>query len=204
MSGNGAPYNPLDTTHLGEAVARALLARAVYPLPPEARFAGGGIYAIYYTGDFPLYAPIADRNRSGRFESPIYVGKAIPKGRRTGGGGLDSIGSADLYSRLSKHAASIAATQNLGVDDFYCRYLVVEPVWIPLAEELLIRWSSPLWNTVVSGFGNNPVGGERSTQKRSLWDVLHPGRAKAASGPNPRTLEDISARVRRELEKFHS
>ncbi len=39
---------------------------------------GAGIYAIYYVGDFPSYAPVAERNHDGRFEAPIYVGKAIP------------------------------------------------------------------------------------------------------------------------------
>jgi hypothetical protein len=199
MTGNGEPYNPLDTRHLGEAVARALLARPVHRLPPERRVAGGGIYAIYYTGDFALYYPIAARNRDDQFQLPIYAGKAVPKGRRTGGGGVAAGEQADLYSRLGKHAASISAAENLDLADFYCRYLVVEPVWIPLAEELVIRWFAPLWNKIVHGFGNNPVGGKRSDQKRSLWDVLHPGRASAASGANPQTLEDISERVRHHL-----
>ena len=198
---NGEPYNPLDTRHLGEAVARALLARPIHPLPPERRFVGGGIYTIYYTGEFPLYSAIASRNQNNQFELPIYVGKAIPKGRRTGGGGLRAEG-ADVHSRLTKHASSIGAAENLDLDAFYCRYLIVEPVWIPLAEELLIRWFSPLWNTVLPGFGNNPVGGERATQKRSLWDVLHPGRGWAASGVNPRSLEDIEERVRRHLKQL--
>jgi len=78
------------------------------------------------------------------------------------------------------------------LSDFFCRYLVVAPVWIPLGEELLIRWFSPLWNTVVTGFGNNDPGSRRYTQQRSLWDVLHPGRLWAAKcASNPRTPGEI-------------
>jgi len=41
-------YNPLDKLHLGESVARALLAQPVVVLPPPTSFVGAGIYALYY------------------------------------------------------------------------------------------------------------------------------------------------------------
>src|SRR3989304_2239338 len=63
MSDAEEPYNPLDLRRLGEGIARALLARPVSPLPPAKGFFGSGIYAIYYTGDFSPYEPIAERNR---------------------------------------------------------------------------------------------------------------------------------------------
>src|SRR5205823_2217690 len=53
------PYNPLDRVELGKSVERALLAQPLVPLPPTARFGGAGLYAIYYTGSFHAYAPIA-------------------------------------------------------------------------------------------------------------------------------------------------
>ena len=40
---------------------------------------------LYYVGNFPLYEPIAEANRNGLFNSPIYVGKAVPSGARKGG-----------------------------------------------------------------------------------------------------------------------
>ena len=49
------------------------------------KFFGAGIYAIYYTGAFPAYKPLAEQNGEGRFAMPIYVGKAVPKGSRKGG-----------------------------------------------------------------------------------------------------------------------
>jgi len=56
------PFNPLDKEKLGESVAHALLETKISNLPPEKAFVGAGIYAIYYTGDFKLYAKITARN----------------------------------------------------------------------------------------------------------------------------------------------
>jgi len=85
------------------------------------------------------------------------------------------IGSA-MYRRLCQHAESIRQTTNLIVEDFRCRYLVVDDIWIPLGESLLIRKFRPLWNVVIDGFGNHAPGSGRYNQQRSPWDVLHPGR----------------------------
>lgn len=168
------PYNPLDKIHLGESVANAILSRHVEPLPPEESFTGAGVYAIYYTGDFPLYAPIAERNQGDRYACPIYVGKAIPKGGRRGT--ISPTSGPYLYKRLAEHAASIRDAENLELMDFVCRYLVVDDIWIPLGESLLIQRFSPLWNSTLDGFGNHDPGGGRRNQRRSSWDVLHPGR----------------------------
>jgi hypothetical protein len=53
----------------------------VHPLPPEDRFVGTGIYAIYYTGEADPYCKYAKLNRLA-YDYPIYVGKAVPKGWR--------------------------------------------------------------------------------------------------------------------------
>ena len=82
------PYNPLDKFHLGESVAKALLTRPVVPLPPVEPFVGAGTYALYYTGDFPAYQKIAEKNAQDLWAAPIYVGKAIPRGGQKGGYGL--------------------------------------------------------------------------------------------------------------------
>lgn len=42
-----------------------------------------GAYILFYTGPFGLYESIAKANAEG-FELPIYVGKAVPTGDRTG------------------------------------------------------------------------------------------------------------------------
>ena len=51
---------------------------------------------------------------------------------------------------------------------------------MPLAEHLMIANYRPLWNHVVSGFGNHDPGSTRYDQARPLWDELHPGRPWAA------------------------
>ena len=77
-------YNPLDKLRLGESVAKALLARPVSVLPPSQTFAGAGIYALYYTGPFPPYRKVSERNAKDRWASPIYVGKAVHRGHAKG------------------------------------------------------------------------------------------------------------------------
>ncbi|MGB9738114.1 MAG: hypothetical protein C0184_16125 [Chloroflexus aggregans] len=34
---------------------------------------------------------------------------------------------------------------------------------------------SPIWHTIVTGFGNHDPGKGRYNQQRSLWNPLHPG-----------------------------
>ena len=136
---------------------------------------GAGIHAIYYEEDFPPYKPIVERNRDGRFEAPIYVGKAIPAGARRGGG-LDITTGPILFRRLNEHAQSIAQAENLELSDFSCGYLVVDDIWIPLGESLLIEKFAPIWNSTVEGFGNHDPGSGRYNSQRPPWDVVHPGR----------------------------
>lgn len=168
-------FNPLDKKNLGESVSEHMLSSPTELLPPEP-FIGAGIYAIYYSGDFDLYKKIAAKNKKGKYKRPIYVGKAIPPGGRKGGVGFDADPTPALYKRLVEHAESIKQSSNLGLKDFCCRYLVVDDIWIPLAESLLIEMFSPLWNLVIDGFGNHDPGSGRHKQQRSPWDVLHPGR----------------------------
>lgn len=121
---------------------------------------------------------------------PIYVGKAIPKGGRKGGLGKDAGQGAALRDRLRQHAASVAEASNLELGDFWIRHLVVDDVWIPLGENMLIERFKPLWNRAIDGFGNKDPGKRRATQYRSPWDVLHPGRVfaeKLAEGGLTRT-----------------
>ena len=81
---NVLPFNPLDKRHLGESVGQALLHQPVVPLSEIPTFIGAGIYALYYTGKFPAYEPLASANSGGNFCAPIYVGRAVPKGARKG------------------------------------------------------------------------------------------------------------------------
>lgn len=168
-------FNPLDKQNLAESVANAMLRKPIVQIPPES-FNGAGIYAIYYHGPFPLYAKLTEKYKEGSNPFPIYVGKAVPAGARKGGFGLNANPGNSLHKRLTEHASSIEQAENLDIKDFKCRFLVVEDIWIPLAESLLIEMFSPLWNRKIDGFGNHDPGKGRYQQKKSLWDAIHPGR----------------------------
>lgn len=185
------PFNPLDKRHLGESVGQAMLRQAVVPMSGLESFEGAGIYAIYYLGSFPAYQAITECNLNGRFIAPIYVGKAVPKGARKGGD-LDASPGKVLHSRLAQHARSIEEATNLDLGDFYCRYLIVDDIWIPLGESLLIAKYDPLWNKLIDGFGNRDPGKGRHAGLRPRWDVLHPGRSWAERcQPRNETAEQI-------------
>ena len=172
------PFNPLDKRHLGESVAEALLQTAPVALPPD-QFIGAGVYALYYVGQFPAYSLLVEKKRNGQFLSPIYIGKSVPAGARKGGLGVDVEHGQALSKRLSEHADSICAAVNLEIADFCCQFLVVEDIWIPLSESMLIERFMPVWNSVLDGFGNHDPGSGRYNGRMSLWDCLHPGRVWA-------------------------
>ena len=192
------PFNPLDKRNLAESVAQALLQQEISTLPPSP-FIGAGIYAIYYTGKFPLYAKIAKMNRGGLFAQPIYVGKAVPAGARKGGFGLGEDPGQALFKRLCDHAKSIEDAENLNASDFFCRFLAVDDIWIPLAESLLIEMFEPLWNRVMDGFGNHDPGKGRYEQKMSQWDSIHPGRPWAA---RLKTIEISESDLKKTVKDF--
>lgn len=200
-------FDPLDYRTVAKSVVDALLARPMSPLPPQEPFQGGGVYAIYYKGKFPLYKPISGT------DTPIYVGKAVPAGGRKGGKSpqeagedLEAIASTQpdpgqvLFGRLGEHADSLAAAKNLDLADFSCRYLAVTPVWIVVSEGILIRRFRPVWNVACGGFGNHDIGKTRHTQKRSEWDTIHPGRHWAEHcQPCKRSAQAIIARIKEAL-----
>ncbi|WP_434110447.1 Eco29kI family restriction endonuclease [Methylocaldum sp. GT1TLB] len=193
---NVVPFNPLDKRHLGESVGQAMLRRPVIPLGNLKTFNGAGIYAIYYTGTFACYEPISERNRNEQFSAPIYVGKAVPKGARKGGD-LEASPGKVLFDRLKQHAKSIEEASNLNITDFHCRYLIVDDIWIPLGESLLIAKFDPLWNKLIDGFGNHDPGKGRHAGIRPRWDVLHPGRPWAGRcQPRDETAEQIIREAR--------
>lgn len=181
-----APFNPLDKLNLAESLAEAMLKRPVTPLPPEEKLDGAGIYAIYYAGDFAPYKAIAEKNQGEDPTLPIYVGKAVPPGARKGGFGLGADPGSALLKRLKEHAKSIQEVKNLDIEDFTCRYLVCDDIWIPLGEALLIGRFQPPWNVLIEGFGIHTPGKGRKKQVRSKWDTLHAGRSLAKGLPaNP-------------------
>jgi len=145
-----------------------------YQLNNVPTFEGAGVYALFmkstdgtcYEGCLPSM-------------HPIYVGKALPSGSRQG----KKIGAGTaLRSRLRKHLKSISEAENLDVETFLCRFMILQGQATDLIgamESYLIRQYNPLWNSFIDGFGINAPGAGRYNQSPSEWDTLHPGRSYA-------------------------
>lgn len=177
------PFNPLDMENLGKSIATQLLISDPTPLGAVPQFYGAGVYAIYYNGPMDCYATLLTATVYDA-QVPIYVGKAVPAGGRRGIVVEHGTRSRALSARLrTDHAKSVDAATNLDIADFTCRWLVVEPIWIPLGESVLISRFTPVWNGLLDGFGNHDPGKGRREGVRSRWDTLHPGRSFAPLFP---------------------
>lgn len=168
----------------------------VHQLPPPENFIGAGVYALYYIGKSPIYKHLYEANRIS-FEQPIYVGKAVPRGWRQA---RLQDASNELFSRLSEHYHSISQADNLNIDDFRCRFMILEDAAADLigtVEASLIRQYKPIWNSCIDGFGNHDPGSGRYNQAKSDWDILHSGRpwADKLRGEHP-SLKDIEAKAK--------
>jgi hypothetical protein len=186
-------FNPADPRLFGIFAAVALIGQHRVPLASveSERFYGSGIYAIYYNGGFPLYAPIA------KTEHPIYVGKADPDETYAK---IPERQGTRLSARLNEHRKSVAkATESLRMEDFECRYLVVASGWQVAAENALIQLFRPLWNRetqIIYGFGKHGDSAETRKNRRSPWDTLHSGRAWAdATTEDAKTADEIAVEV---------
>lgn len=191
-------FDPSDPKVIGELIAFTLLAQPRHPLGQVDRFYGSGVYAIYKRTDFPAYGPIANTDH------PIYIGKADPAAHTAQTPEEQEV---RLARRLSDHAKSIELAENLSLDDFDCRYLVVKSAWQKTAEDYLIDIFHPVWNNeskVCFGFGKHGDSSATRGNTRSPWDELHPGRKWASSEgnkPNPKSVEAISRRILKHFEE---
>lgn len=158
---------------------------------------------------------------------PIYIGKSDAPGSRKGvavEGSKDALHAGEeeaddlqqaqefltktphhkkLYDRLVKHSKSIALTRNLRIEDFFCRYMLVDEIWVPLGEARLVEMFRPLWNVLIEGFGSNPEGGGRKDTARPVWDILHPGRKEELSIRVDKSVEEnLVQRLRNAVTRF--
>ncbi len=195
------PYNPLEKENLGKSVVDFLLKQKPVQLGAVERFSGAGVYAIYYNGNFDAYSNLARWNQiSNEMNMPIYIGKAVPTGGRKGN--IDpniSAKGVTLFSRIDEHYKSIKQVTNLEARDFWCRYLVVDDIWIPLGESLLIQHYRPIWNSLIDGFGNHDPGAGRHQGARPNWDTLHPGRGWAKNCAPSKSTED---QIRQQIAQY--
>lgn len=174
------------------------------------RFLGGyiGVYLLYYRGDHPLYRPISKANADG-CRMPIYVGKAVPPGTRSGRlkdeeaakQGRSSFKGSSIRNRLSEHRKSIEEADNLDVGDFRVKTAPMEVDLAAWGEALLMRHYQPAWNGAVSGFGNHTPGVRRKAQNRSIWDKAHAGRGVVRDLPPAKRLDE--AALGRDIRSHH-
>ena len=164
-----------------------------------------GVYALYYLGDYPLYHPLREVN-GGECRVPVYVGKAVSPGRRTG---IKTTASNSLYKRLWEHLKSVRAASNLDENDFLYKVIAMDTDLVSWGEATLIGELEPVWNQLVSGFGNHDPGKGRYEQARSIWDQLHSGRGFAVKMENLALydekrlngqIRDLCERAREKLE----
>lgn len=192
-------FDPADPYTAGRLVAVALLAQPRVPLDLISRSYGAGVYAIYYTGDHPVYAPISGT------ETPIYVGKADPT---SGTAKIPREQGQTLFGRLSDHRKVIrtvekwAASQLLSppehplhIADFECRRLVTATNAQTYAESHLISLFEPIWNKETRICWGISMHGdtEGRNNSRPPWHVLHRGVAwaMAAKRTDSRPIEQI-------------
>lgn len=172
------PSNPSVVARL---IGLVLLAQPRTPLAPTGSAYGSGIYALYYNGAFPNYAPIRG------CETPIYVGKADPKDPNAT---TPRAQGERLARRLKDHVRTIRAAERggtLSLADFEQRSLVIQTGWQSAAEEYLIGLFRPVWNRetgICYGFGKHGDAPKTRANQRSPWDTLHPGRAWAHRDPS--------------------
>jgi hypothetical protein len=198
-------YNPLDKENLAKSVVNAFMARPMTSFPSE-RFEGAGVYALYYSGTYQpydLYEPIKVSDLDSFKAIPIYIGRSVSQGASKGKKKFDDPPGRVLFNRLRIHAQSIDQATNLDVRDFLCRYIIIDEIWVPLAESLLITTYAPVWNQAIDGFGIKTPGKGRENQRRSEWDVLHAGRGFAVNlATSKRTVEELRERVKNHIKLF--
>jgi hypothetical protein len=179
-------FDPSDPKIVGRMVSIALMAQPIVPLSEVKPAYGSGVYAIYYHGSHPLYKRISGT------ETPIYIGKADPESHDASSPREQG---ARLTARLMEHAGTIETAENyaranklpaglhpIKIKDFSCRRVVCATNAQLVAENHLIRMFWPIWNSETKacwGMSKHGDAAKTRANKRSPWDVVHPGRAWA-------------------------
>lgn len=180
----GVLFDPSRPSVIGRFAALALIAQNRQSFTDMTPFFGSGIYAIYYTGDLPVYSKITGT------ETPVYVGKADPE---RGDAETPKQQGTRLIRRLGDHRKNIGNA--FDVADFQYRALVVQSGWQNAAEAYLINLFKPAWNLVLSGLGKHGDAPTTRGNTQSTWDTLHPGRAEATARTERQSVNELEARL---------
>jgi hypothetical protein len=204
-------FDPSDPKTVGRMVSIALLAQPRVPLAAVKPAYGSGVYAIYYAGAHPLYTRISGS------ETPIYVGKADPS---NGDASTPREQGPRLTGRLIEHAGTVATAERFAMErglpeglapihlrDFSCRRLVCATNAQLVAERHLIRMFWPVWNSDTKACWGMSKHGDAATtrrNKRSPWDVVHPGRLWALDEElvDKVTADEVASRIDAIFDKY--
>ena len=139
-------YNPLDKINLAKSIEIEILRHDPIPLGDVGDVIGAGVYAIYYAGRLagsaksrPPIETVLGSNRSmserpsQREAEKVDRRKTHPRDRPS--------------PNASANMLVINEATNLSIDDFQVRHLVVDDVWIPLGENILIETFKPVFRT---------------------------------------------------------
>lgn len=193
-------FDPLSRESLAASAGRELLAQPRHRLDTgfEA-FPGVGLFALYYTGEFEPYRVVSGT------DTPLYIGFVTARRLELDG---DVDGPA-LWYRLRDAIGTLLQAESHGREsgephvelaDFECRLLVLDSLWVQLASRWLIRTLKPLWNAVLTGFGNHLPGRLRQMAHRSAWDEFHPGRPWAMGlRPATHSSDELAQMVEQHL-----
>ncbi len=160
----------------------------------DEKIKGEGIYALYYTGELPLYKEYQNLNAE-KLKAPIYIGTALNKQKTKGN---------SFEEKIKEQYRNIAKVSNLNPGDFYVKAMPVDSSFPSIAEAIesaLVSHYKPLWNSGLEGFASHNPGKGRTKQAPSDWDVIHPGRewvTKLSGVPNDR--RKITRRVQKHME----
>lgn len=187
-------FDPADPVIAGRNIALALMAQPRRPMAELPGFYGAGVYAIYYKGErkpFPAYAGLVGSDH------PIYVGKADPV---TGSATTPKAQGRAIWGRLNEHAKTIRkAETTLDIGDFECRFLVVQSGYQKAAEDYLIRFFQPIWNSetgICYGMSKHGDAATTRANARSPWHTMHPGVKWAdASSADQKPPEEIERSI---------
>lgn len=190
-------YDPLGTANITTAICRELERQPLIFLESEIdRFEGSGLYAIYYRGSsLSLYAPLKDYN------IPVYAGQALSHNSATGRAARSAY---PLWKRARDHRKSIEDA-DLPLAEFAIRLLCLPDVHADLGENGLRVFYQPVWNAVLTGFGNHEQGPTTRQGQRTKWDTVHPGRNRShgADTRDAGQLRELAAKhVASQLQRY--
>jgi len=185
------PINLEIRRNIGPRIVNALLKSPERPLAIAMGTLEGvkarGMFTLYPRGDFPdfpAYRGYVNASLRG-CRVPIFVGTA----------------SGPLYRRLERWYNILDEVDNLTPEQFTCRYLLLDKLYLPEGKEEVRRQFMPLWNVYLKGHGNNDLGITHGAQERSRFDTVHPGRSGTRGRSRKETPRQIELKI---TEHMHS